>query len=531
MNDVRLIRHALISVSNKSGIVKFAKSLIDNSINIISTDGTARYLREHGVLVTEVSNYSGFPEIMDGRIKTLHHKIFAGILGRRGQDDHEMKVHNITPIDIVIVNFYPFEQAISEGNCTSSEILENIDIGGPTMVRAAAKNHEDIAVVVNPNEYDCIIDEIDSSDGYLSSGTRIRLAASAFEYTANYESTISSYFNEKSLISKGKQKRSRNCKFPMVFSKSFKKKQTLLYGENSHQTAALYAEENFLDPSVLTASQIQGKALSYNNIIDTNAALECIKEFNEPACVIIKHTNPCAVALGKTIFEAYDNAYRADPVSAFGGIIAFNRILDPLTSSAIIEKQFSEVIIAPSILDESIKILNKKKNIRLLQCSGIQSNRIYGFDIKSIKGGIIIQDYDQAMISENQIKVVSKRQPEKKELKDSLFCWKVVKYVKSNAIVYSRNCVTVGIGAGQMSRVYSAKIAKMKATELGLKLKGCVMASDAFFPFRDGIDEAARVGISCIIQPGGSIRDKEIIKAADQHGISMIFTGIRHFLH
>ncbi|HAS6049966.1 TPA: bifunctional phosphoribosylaminoimidazolecarboxamide formyltransferase/IMP cyclohydrolase [Vibrio vulnificus] len=530
MNNARPIRRALISVSDKTGIVEFAQALAERGVDILSTGGTARLLAEQGIAVTEVSDYTGFPEMMDGRVKTLHPKVHGGVLGRRGQDDEVMAKHGINPIDMVVVNLYPFAETVAKEGCTLADAVENIDIGGPTMVRSAAKNHKDVTIVVNASDYHRVIAEMDANDTSLTLETRFDLAIAAFEHTAAYDGMIANYFGTM-VPSYGENKEGdEESKFPRTFNQQFIKKQDMRYGENSHQAAAFYVEANPEEASVATARQIQGKALSYNNIADTDAALECVKEFNEPACVIVKHANPCGVALGKDILEAYNRAYQTDPTSAFGGIIAFNQELDAETATAIVERQFVEVIIAPSVSAEAMEVVAAKKNVRLLEC-GEWTTKTTGFDVKRVNGGLLVQDRDQGMVSLDDLKVVSKRQPTEEELKDALFCWKVAKYVKSNAIVYSKGDMTIGVGAGQMSRVYSAKIAGIKAADEGLQVEGCVMASDAFFPFRDGIDAAAEAGIKCVIQPGGSMRDDEVIAAADEHGMAMIFTGMRHFRH
>ncbi|CDT88357.1 bifunctional phosphoribosylaminoimidazolecarboxamide formyltransferase/IMP cyclohydrolase [Vibrio diabolicus] len=530
MNNARPIRRALISVSDKTGIVEFAQALAERGVDILSTGGTARLLAEQGIAVTEVSDYTGFPEMMDGRVKTLHPKVHGGVLGRRGQDDDVMAKHGINPIDMVVVNLYPFAETVAKEGCTLADAVENIDIGGPTMVRSAAKNHKDVTIVVNAHDYDRVIAEMDANEKSLTLETRFDLAIAAFEHTAAYDGMIANYFGTM-VPSYGENKEGdEESKFPRTFNQQFEKKQDMRYGENSHQAAAFYVEANPQEASVSTARQIQGKALSYNNIADTDAALECVKEFNEPACVIVKHANPCGVALGKDILEAYNRAYQTDPTSAFGGIIAFNQELDAKTASAIVERQFVEVIIAPSVSAEAIEVVAAKKNVRLLEC-GEWTTKTTDFDVKRVNGGLLVQDRDQGMVSLDDLKVVSKRQPTEEELKDALFCWKVAKYVKSNAIVYAKGDMTIGVGAGQMSRVYSAKIAGIKAADEGLEVAGSVMASDAFFPFRDGIDAAAEAGIKCVIQPGGSMRDDEVIAAADEHGMAMIFTGMRHFRH
>lgn len=446
MNNARPIRRALISVSDKTGIVEFAQALAERGVDILSTGGTARLLAEQGIAVTEVSDYTGFPEMMDGRVKTLHPKVHGGVLGRRGQDDDVMEKHGINPIDMVVVNLYPFAETVAKEGCTLADAVENIDIGGPTMVRSAAKNHKDVTIVVNASDYDRVIAEMDANDKSLTLETRFDLAIAAFEHTAAYDGMIANYFGTM-VPSYGENKEGdEESKFPRTFNQQFEKKQDMRYGENSHQAAAFYVEANPQEASVSTARQIQGKALSYNNIADTDAALECVKEFNEPACVIVKHANPCGVALGKDILEAYNRAYQTDPTSAFGGIIAFNQELDAETASAIVERQFVEVIIAPSVSAEAIEVVAAKKNVRLLEC-GKWSTKTTGFDVKRVNGGLLVQDRDQGMVSLDDLKVVSKRQPTEEELKDALFCWKVAKYVKSNAIVYAKGDMTIGVGA------------------------------------------------------------------------------------
>ncbi|WP_029685817.1 bifunctional phosphoribosylaminoimidazolecarboxamide formyltransferase/IMP cyclohydrolase [Tatumella saanichensis] len=529
MQQRRPVRRALLSVSDKTGIVEFAKALTSRGVELLSTGGTARLLAEAGLPVTEVSDYTGFPEMMDGRVKTLHPKVHGGILGRRGQDDAIMAEHQIAPIDMVVVNLYPFAETVARDGCTLEDAVENIDIGGPTMVRSAAKNHKDVAIVVNSNDYSALIKEMDENDNSLTLETRFDLAIKAFEHTAAYDSMIANYFGQR-VPAYYSEDKTPSGRFPRTLNLNFIKKQDMRYGENSHQDAAFYIEEKITEASVATAEQLQGKALSYNNIADTDAALECVKEFAEPACVIVKHANPCGVAIGSTLQEAYERAYTTDPTSAFGGIIAFNRELDEATAQAIISRQFVEVIIAPSASDAALKVTAAKQNVRVLIC-GEWQQRQPGFDFKRVNGGLLVQDRDLGMVSESQLRVVSERQPSAQELRDAVFCWKVAKFVKSNAIVYARDNMTIGIGAGQMSRVYSAKIAGIKASDEGLEVKGSAMASDAFFPFRDGIDAAAAVGITCVIQPGGSIRDDEVIAAANEHGIAMIFTDMRHFRH
>ena len=539
MDTPRPIKRALLSVSDKSGIVEFARRLSEKGVDLLSTGGTAKLLAENGIPVTEVSDYTGHPEIMDGRVKTLHPKIHGGILARRGTDEAVMADNNISAIDMVVVNLYPFANAVSDENCSLENAIENIDIGGPTMVRAAAKNHKDVTIVVNASDYDRVLAELDRNNNSLTYKTRFDLAIAAYEHTASYDGMIANYFgkmlpaygqgeseSEASLSTLPAEK----AKFPRTFNSQFIKMQDLRYGENSHQAAAFYKEANPEEASVSTATQLQGKALSYNNIADTDAALECVKEFDEPACVIVKHANPCGVAIGENILAAYEGAYKTDPTSAFGGIIAFNRELDADTAEAIVSRQFVEVIIAPSISDAAAKIVAAKPNLRLLEC-GQWDTKTTGFDFKRVNGGLLVQDTDQGRVSKDDLKVVTKRQPTEDEMRDLQFCWKVAKFVKSNAILYVKNSSTIGVGAGQMSRVYSAKVAGIKAADENLEVKGSVMASDAFFPFRDGLDAAAEAGITAVIQPGGSMRDDEVIAAADEHNIAMVFTGMRHFRH
>jgi len=530
MENSRTIKRALISVSDKTGIVEFARELAANGVDILSTGGTCKLLAENNIKVTEVSDYTGFPEMMDGRVKTLHPKIHGGILARRGIDEDIMTANDIQAIDMVVVNLYPFAATVANPDCSLEDAIENIDIGGPTMVRAAAKNHKDVTIVVNASDYSRILSEMSENNGSLVYKTRFDLAIAAYEHTAQYDGMIANYFGTM-VPSYGENKEGdEESKFPRTFNAQFQKKQDMRYGENSHQAAAFYVENNIQEASVSTATQLQGKALSYNNIADTDSALECVKEFSEPACVIVKHANPCGVAVAGTILDAYEGAYKTDPTSAFGGIIAFNRELDAATAEAITSRQFVEVIIAPSVSAEAAAIVATKKNLRLLEC-GEWVKQTSEFDIKRVNGGLLVQDRDQGMVGLDDLKVVSKRQPTDTEMSDLLFSWKVAKFVKSNAIVYVKNSATVGVGAGQMSRVYSAKIAGIKAADENLVVEGSVMASDAFFPFRDGIDAAAEAGISCVIQPGVSMRDDEVIAAADEHNMAMVFTGMRHFRH
>ncbi|WBA08506.1 bifunctional phosphoribosylaminoimidazolecarboxamide formyltransferase/IMP cyclohydrolase [Salinivibrio kushneri] len=529
MENLRPIRRALLSVSDKTGVVEFAQALAQRGVELLSTGGTARLLAENGLAVTEVSDHTGFPEMMDGRVKTLHPKIHGGILGRRGQDDAVMEHHQIAPIDMVVVNLYPFAQTVANPDCTREQAIENIDIGGPTMVRSAAKNHADVTIVVNNQDYDRVLTEMDQHQHSLTHATRFDLAIAAFEHTAAYDAMIANYFGTQ-VPAYHQAEESQDSPFPRTLTQHWVKKQDMRYGENSHQAGAFYTEAQPQEASVATATQLQGKALSYNNIADTDAALECVKEFEQPACVIVKHANPCGVAIGEDLLSAYQRAYQTDPTSAFGGIIAFNRELDGDTARAIVERQFVEVIIAPRVSDAAKAAVAAKKNVRLLECGQWQA-RTTGWDSKRVNGGLLVQARDQGMVGLDDLRIVSERQPTDKELNDALFCWKVAKYVKSNAIVYAKDSMTIGVGAGQMSRVYSAKIAGIKAADEQLEVAGSVMASDAFFPFRDGIDAAADAGITCVIQPGGSMRDEEVIAAANEHGMAMVFTGMRHFRH
>tara|TARA_R110000868_G_scaffold380784_1_gene646946 strand:- start:117718 stop:119307 length:1590 start_codon:yes stop_codon:yes gene_type:complete len=517
-----VIRRALVSVSDKSGIVAFAKALAALNIEILSTGGTARLLKDENIPVIDVADYTGFPEMMDGRVKTLHPKIHGGLLGRRGVDDAVMQQHDIGNIDLVVVNLYPFRETIANPDCDLATAIENIDIGGPTMLRSAAKNHASVTVVVDHQDYDAVIAELNDNSGAVTDSTRFELARKTFAHTASYDATVSNYLGCVETTTE----------FPVTFTEQFAKKQDLRYGENPHQQAAFYVDETINESCIATTEQLQGKALSYNNIADTDAALECVKTFIDiPACVIVKHANPCGVATASTQLEAYEKAYATDRTSAFGGIIAFNTKLEAVTAEKIIANQFVEVIIAPEVEEAALAITAAKKNVRVLRCGHLPYHLRAALDFKRVTGGLLIQDKDIGVIDGNELKIVSKRQPTEQELRDCLFAWKVVKFVKSNAIVYAKDNMTIGIGAGQMSRVISAKIAAMKAADENLTVTGSVMASDAFFPFRDGIDAAAEVGITTIIQPGGSMRDADIIAAADEHNMAMLFTGMRHFRH
>ncbi len=517
----RPVKRALISVSDKTGIVELGRALADAGVEILSTGGTARLLDDNNIGVTEVSEYTGFPEMMDGRVKTLHPKIHGGILGRRGIDDEVMKLNGIDPIDLVVVNLYPFEATVANPDCTLDDAIENIDIGGPTMVRATAKNHAYVSIVVNPSDYDRVISEVNA--GGISAETRYDLAVKAFEHTAKYDGMIANYLGK--ISADGSR-----TNFPRTFNMQFDKVQEMRYGENPHQQAAFYKETSPAEVSVASAEQIQGKELSYNNVADTDAALECVKSFEEPACVIVKHANPCGVAIADNAMGAYDLAYKTDPTSAFGGIIAFNRPLEADVAAEIIKRQFVEVIIAPSVTDEARQVLADKPNVRVLAC-GQWGKPVPGLDYKRVNGGLLVQDRDLGMVGIDDLQVVTEKKPSDEELRDLLFAWKVAKFVKSNVIVYVKNQMTIGVGAGQMSRVYSAKIAGIKAADENLQVAGSVMASDAFFPFRDGIDAAHEAGITAVIQPGGSMRDDEVIAAANEHGMAMVFTSMRHFRH
>jgi len=516
------LRRALISVSDKTGIVEFARALADRGVEILSTGGTCRLLREADITVIEVSDHTGFPEMMDGRVKTLHPKIHGGILGRRGTDDAVMADHDIPPIDLVVVNLYPFEATVARPDCTLEEAVENIDIGGPTMVRAAAKNHRDVAIVVAANDYARVLEELSARDGHTTLAMRFDLAIRAYEHTAAYDGMIANHFG---CLTEG-----GSASYPRTFNLQLEKVQEMRYGENPHQSAAFYREANPKEVGISSAEQLQGKALSYNNVADTDAALECVKSFSEPACVIVKHANPCGVATASDLLTAYDLAFHTDTESAFGGIIAFNRELDGETAAAIVERQFVEVIIAPEISAEALSAVAAKENVRVLR-TGSWSTPAPARDFKRVNGGLLIQDRDDGVVNREALTVVSQRAPTESEWADLLFAWRVAKFVKSNAIVYAANQRTIGVGAGQMSRVNSARIAAIKAEHAGLEVKGAVMASDAFFPFRDGIDNAAERGIAAVIQPGGSLRDEEVIAAADEAGMAMVFTGMRHFRH
>ena len=525
---LRPIRRALVSVSDKTGVVSFARELARRQVEILSTGGTCALLRENGVAAVEVSDYTRFPEMMDGRLKTLHPKIHGGILGRRGLDDGIMAEHGIAPIDLVVVNLYPFVRTVSDPACTPEKAIENIDIGGPAMLRAAAKNHRDVAVVVRSSDYARVLSEMDAHANSLTLATRLDLAVAAFEHTAAYDAAIANYFGLR-VPDYGSSGGDRPV-LPRTLNLSFIKKQNMRYGENPHQKAAFYTETGCLGTGIASARQLQGKELSYNNIADTDAAIECVRQFKEPCCVIIKHANPCGAALGDSLEAAYDAAFRCDSESAFGGIIAFNRELDAGTVKAVLDRQFCEVITAPAITPEALAEAARKKNVRLLE-TGPLTDEAPRLDFKRVNGGLLVQQADQKLTVKEDLQVVTRRVPGADELEELLFAWKICKFAKSNAIVYTRDKRTLGIGCGQTSRVFSARIAVLRAGDAGLRLEGAVLASDAFFPFRDGVDAAAAAGIRCIIQPGGSIRDQEVIDACDEHGIAMVFTGTRHFRH
>ncbi len=524
MSDgIKKISRALLSVSDKTGIVEFAKTLSDMGVELLSTGGTAKILADNGLTVIEVSDHTGFPEMMDGRLKTLHPKIHGGLLGRRGQDDAAMKEHGIAPIDMVVVNLYPFQQTVANPDCDLPTAIENIDIGGPTMLRAAAKNNNDVAVIVNADDYDRVATMMAANEGGIDAATRYELAVKVYEHTSQYDGAIANYLG--AIKANGEKQN-----FPNTINLQYRQVQTMRYGENPHQNAAFFVEEGVNEANVASAKQLQGKELSYNNIGDTDAALECVKQFNEgPACVIVKHANPCGVAVGSSLLDAYDRAFQTDPESAFGGIIAFNQELDGETAAAIVARQFVEVIIAPKVSQAAIDAVAAKENVRLLECGQWPDEKSQYLDFKRVNGGLLVQDAD--LLLTNEIKIVTERAPTEQEMIDLMFGWRVSKFVKSNAIVYTKNNMTIGVGAGQMSRINSARIAGIKAEHAGLEVKGSAMASDAFFPFRDGIDAAAAAGITSIIEPGGSMRDEEVIAAANEHGMAMVFTGMRHFRH
>jgi len=525
------IKRALISVSDKTGILDFAKNLNTLGVEILSTGGTAKLFRDNNIPVIEVSDYTGFPEMLDGRVKTLHPKVHGGILGRRDLPEHvaAMQSQGIPNIDMVVVNLYPFEATVANPDCTLEDAIENIDIGGPAMVRSAAKNWKDVAVLTDASQYADVIREMQSTGGATSQATQFALSVAAFNRISNYDGAISDYLS--SFNTDG----TRNA-YPAQVNSRFIKLQDLRYGENPHQSAAFYRDLHPAPGALVTAQQLQGKELSYNNIADADAAWEAVKSFDSSACVIVKHANPCGVAVGENAQEAYSKAFQTDPTSAFGGIIAFNTTLDKAAAEAV-SKQFVEVLIAPDYTEDALAIFSAKANVRVLKIALPQGGNTAweqgrnAQDIKRVGSGILIQTADNHEISVNDLKVVTKKQPTPQQMEDMLFAWRVAKYVKSNAIVFCGNGMTLGVGAGQMSRVDSTKIAAIKAQNAGLTLKNSVVASDAFFPFRDGIDVLAEAGAVCVIHPGGSMRDEEVIAAADEHGLVMVLTGIRHFRH
>ena len=518
-----VVRRALISVSDKTGVIELAKALTERGVAILSTGGTARLLTEQGIAVTEVSQHTGFPEIMDGRVKTLHPRIHGGLLGRRGVDESVMALHGIERIDLLVVNLYPFAETVARPACTYAEAIENIDIGGPAMVRAASKNHDAVTVLVDPADYSAVLAELDANDGATTPPLRAWLAAKAFAHTARYDTMVANYLQTRNPAP--------GMRFPQALPLVYEKAQDLRYGENPHQIAAFYREPTPRAATIASARVRQGKELSYNNIADADTAIECVRQFRTPACVIVKHANPCGVATAENLFASYEAAWRTDPTSAFGGIIAFNGEVDGVLAKTMMDRQFIEVLIAPTFSADALEALATKPNIRVLELGDLPQDSGVELEYRTVSGGLLAQSRDDGRITLQDLKIVSQRQPSEAELKDLLFAWQVCKFVKSNAIVYARNQATVGVGAGQMSRVYSSRVAAMKAADEKLEVKGAVMASDAFFPFRDGLDVAAEYGIAAVIQPGGSLRDNEVIAAADEHGIAMVFTGMRHFRH
>ena len=517
------VRRALLSVSDKTGLIELARGLTARKIQILSTGGTARLLADSGIAATEVAHHTGFPEIMGGRLKTLHPKIHGGLLGRRGTDDAVMAEQGIAPIDLLVVNLYPFAATIARPGCTYEEAVENIDIGGPAMLRAAAKNHASVLVVVDPADYPALLAELDAHQGGSEFATRARLAAKAFAHSARYDTMVAAY-----LAARHGQP---GEEFPATLALVYEKVQDLRYGENPHQRAAFYRDPAARTAGVASARVLQGKDLSYNNIADADTAIECVRQFAAPACVIVKHANPCGVAVADSIGAAYERAYRTDPTSAFGGIIAFNRELDAASAAAIIGRQFVEVLAAPSVSAAAAAVLAARANVRVLALGDLGTDPDGALELRSVTGGLLLQGRDLADLEEGALRVATRRPPSAAELADLRFAWRVCKFVKSNAIVFARDDATLGIGAGQMSRVYSTRVAAMKAADEKLDLAGAVMASDAFLPFCDNLDLAAGFGIRAVIQPGGSVRDAEVIAAADEHDLAMVFTGMRHFRH
>jgi phosphoribosylaminoimidazolecarboxamide formyltransferase/IMP cyclohydrolase len=521
-----MIKQALISVSDKTGVLEFAQALAARGVNILSTGGTAKLLADNGVKVTEVADYTGFPEMLDGRVKTLHPKVHGGILARRDLPEHQaaLQQHGIPTIDMVVVNLYPFVQTVAKAECTLEDAIENIDIGGPAMLRSSAKNHRDVVVICDPADYARVLEEMQSNDGEVGQATRFGLAKKVFAHTAQYDGAITNYL---SALGEDRQHANRSA-YPDTLNLHFEKVQEMRYGENPHQSAAFYRDLAVPAGALANYRQLQGKELSYNNIADADAAWECVKTFDDTACVIIKHANPCGVAVGATPLEAYSKALQTDPTSAFGGIIAFNRELDGPAAEAV-AKQFVEVLIAPSISDAARQVFAAKQNVRLLEIP--YGKGINAQDLKRVGGGLLVQSPDAKNVQIEELRVVSKRQPTPQQMQDLMFAWRVAKFVKSNAIVFCGNGMTLGVGAGQMSRVDSARIASIKAQNAGLTLAGSAVASDAFFPFRDGLDVVVAAGAGAVIQPGGSVRDQEVIAAADEHDVVMVLTGTRHFRH
>ena len=524
--DLLPVRRALLSVSDKTGLVELARALAARNVELLSTGGTAKAIRDAGLPVKDVSDVTGFPEMMDGRVKTLHPMVHGGLLGRAGTDDAVMAEHGIAPIDLLVLNLYPFESVTAKADCTLADAVENIDIGGPAMLRSAAKNFARVAVATSPDQYDALLAELDGNDGKLSAAQRFALSVAAFNRVAQYDAAISNYLSAVTATDAAVPER---AEFPAQMNSSFVKVMDLRYGENPHQNGAFYRDLWPVPGTLATFVQLQGKELSYNNLADADAAWECVRQFDVPACVIVKHANPCGVAVAADVGAAYEMAYNTDPTSAFGGILAFNRTLDVATAKAILDRQFVEVLIAPDYEPAALEYATKKANVRVLRIPAGDGRNNY--DTKRVGSGLLIQSADNRGMSLEELKTVTQRAPSDTELRDLLFAWRVAKYVKSNAIVYAKDERTIGVGAGQMSRVYSARIAGIKAADAGLVVPGSVMASDAFFPFRDGLDAAAEAGITAVIQPGGSMRDNEVIAAADEHGIAMVFTGVRHFRH
>ena len=525
--DLLPVRRALLSVSDKTGLIDLARALAARNVELLSTGGTAKAIREAGLPVKDVADITGFPEMMDGRVKTLHPMVHGGLLGRAGLDDAVMAEHGIAPIDLLVLNLYPFEAVTADCNCTLADAVENIDIGGPAMLRSAAKNFARVAVATSPEQYPELLAELDANDGKLSAAKRFALSVAAFDRVAQYDAAISNYL---SAITDATTDVPVRAAFSAQANGNFVKVMDLRYGENPHQQGAFYRDLSPAAGSLATFTQLQGKELSYNNIADSDAAWECVRQFDAPACVIVKHANPCGVAVGAGCGDSYEQAYATDPTSAFGGILAFNTRLDGATCKTILDRQFVEVLIAPDYDDEALAYAKKKANVRVLRIP--LAPAAPGFiDSKRINSGMLLQTADDRVVTRGELQVVSRLAPTETQFADLLFAWKVAKFVKSNAIVYAKDHRTIGVGAGQMSRVYSARIAGIKAADAGLVVEGSVMASDAFFPFRDGIDAAAAAGIKAVIQPGGSMRDAEVIAAADEHGIAMVFTGVRHFRH